>query len=351
MEERKVVHKVNSTPPSLMYGHTITPLSIITAYQDTEDWLFSNYIQLCAPKKIRKYGHTDVEFLNFYPKYFSDMDSFYLKSYNLVENILELTPDNIIEYFVKWLGCGYYIQAFLDDGDLPGTREYQSGEHFLNEHLIYGYSLDEEMFYIIGFDERDNLSKMTLSFPDLIRIFFSDISKKLVRESEWMSVGNEYGLMLYKFQNDIKFPFSILNIINQIEDYVSGRNSALNLMWLNAEKVDFVFGLNVYTALKDWVLLKDDYIDHRSFCGLYDHKVMMKNRIQCLQEKGFIKDCSIYSEYDNVIKHCEKIKFMVLKYNYYHCDGDHIKIADRLGEVRAMEEPILRKLIKELKNQ
>ena len=41
---------------------------------------------MCAPAYVFKYGNKDVKFLNFYPKFYSDYESFYLRTYNLNES-------------------------------------------------------------------------------------------------------------------------------------------------------------------------------------------------------------------------------------------------------------------------
>lgn len=337
-------------PPSLVYCHIINPLAIIMAHPNTSDWFYSHYIQLCAPSKQRKYGEEDIEFLNFYPKYFSDYSSFFLKVHNLNESILKIEENQLIDLFIEWIDNRYYIQTFLNEGQVPGTSLNAHKIDVLNEQLVYGYDLNDRTFKITAFDTSENYSKIDLSFDDLVKNFFSEKTKELSKKSEWVSVGNEYGLLLYKFNENASYTFNLESIVLQLDEYLHGKNSAVRFSWLNTEKMDSVFGMNVYSSIISWLNLHEsEYVDIRPLFGLWDHKKIMLDRIIYLTEKGYLDISKGYAEkYAEIVKASNTARTLVIKYNIARQKKILLSIINILDEMVEGEFNILSPILNEL---
>lgn len=337
-------------PPSLAYGHIINPLVVILAHPDTENWFYSNYIQLCSMKHPFVYGEEDVELMNFFPKYFSDFDSFYLRVHNITDDIIDLTEDNLISHMIEWIEKGYYIQTFLNEGEIPGTYMCSHKIHALNEQLFYGYNLEEKVFYITVFNEKDHFSESVISFEALKKVFFSDKCRELVEQCEWLCVGKKYGMNLFKFKEYVKYEFNLNVVINSLEDYVNASNSAENLSWLTQEKKDFVFGVDVYKSLIDWLNLhNNEPVDIRSVFELWDHKKIMYDRIEFLINKGFLTEKKYLEEYRKIVDLSNDVRLLIIKYNIIRKRELIDRIINTLNELKNKEVPILENLIADLK--
>lgn len=349
----KKILPIEIHPMSLVFGHIFNPLTIIEAYDGTKEWLLSNYIQLCAPSEYYIYGEDDIEFLNFYPKYFSDFESFYLRTHNITESILELSEEDLIKNIIRWIDNDYYIETFVDESQLPGTYMHKYKDKRINEQLIYGYDREAEILKLTAFDETDHYATIDISFFDFVKAFFSEQTKRFSRESNWISVGQEYGLILYRFRKDLKFTFDIKNIMIQLDEYVNGKNSALHFKWLNDEKMNFVFGINVYDAIIKWMsLYETEYVDHRVLFGLWDHKRIMLERIKYLEDNGYLDKNVKYSfDYAELESMASKARLFVMKYNLVRIKDVLEEIIDILRDMREKEQRILNDIICELNNK
>lgn len=335
-------------PPSLVYGHIFIPLSIILGHENTEEWVLSNYIQLCAPSSCYKYGEADVEFLNFFPKYFSDFESFYLRTHNLDESILKLTEDNLIDNIINWIDNGYYIETFLNECEIEGTFLNKSQIVRINEQLVYGYDKTARIFKMTMFNAKSQFTKMDISFDVFKKVFFSKKGKELCCNSNWVSVGDEYGLVLYRFREDIRYKFDIENVILQLEEYLNSTNSAIRLSWLTQEKRDFVFGMDVYDSLIKWLdLHEDEYLDNRSAFGLWDHKKMMLKRLEYLEKNCYLSR-NYSEEYKTIVKMSDNVRLLVMKYNVVRKRNVIDSIIKALKSMKEYENKLLSEVLENL---
>ncbi|SFS07609.1 hypothetical protein SAMN05661086_03613 [Anaeromicropila populeti] len=350
MEISNKVLPIKCPPSSLVYGHIINPLSIIEAYPNTIHWFFRNYIQLCAPAKPWKYGKEDVEYLNFYPKYYSDFSSFFLHAHNLNEGIIDITEENIIDLFINWINNDFYIQTFLNGAEVPQSHMELINLNELNEFLIYGYDLDRQVFKMSSFDYENHFSLLDLKFEDLKKVFFSKINYELITQSNWISLGKKYGLMLYKFNKSAEYPLDLSSITSQLSDYLNSTNSAKSFTWLNREKIDFVYGMDVYASVCDWLNLHvDEYVDKRSIYGLWDHKNIMLERIKYLSKYDlFAKDNKHKENYTDIVNLANKARILMLKYNVVRNRKILLLIISVLEEMRDKEFKVLSEIKKEL---
>lgn len=352
-ESEEIVLPIKFPPPSLVYGHIINPLSIVLGHEGTKGWFYSNYIQLCAPSDYYIYGEEDVEFLNFYPKYYSDFESFYLRTHNLNEKIMRIMPENLVELLISWIDNGYYIETFLNESEIDGTALCVNEIIRLNEQLIFGYDKSKRTFKMTVFNECHQFAVIDVPFDRLKEIFFSKTQKKLCKESEWLSVGEEYGLVLYKFRENVTYKFHIESVISQLEEYLNCSNSAIHFEWLNQEKYNFVFGLDIYNALIAWLNLHtDEYVDNRSLFGLWDHKKIMRERLGFLEEQGYLEPSKQYVEqYKQVEDITNNMRLLIMKYNLLRDKEVLVTIIHLLGVVKEKEANLLEFVLIDLKKQ
>ncbi|PHU34067.1 hypothetical protein [Pseudobutyrivibrio ruminis] len=345
---KKRILPICDNPPSLVYGHIINPLSIILGHEKTEGWVLNNYIQLCAPSTVKKYGEEDVEFLNFYPKYFSDFESYLLRTHNLTDEILKLSPDNLLDNMINWIDNGYYIETFLNEIEIDGTALNESKKTRLNEQLFFGYDSDSEIFKMLAFNDKHHLGIIDVPFTKFKEVFFSEVGQKLCKESDWISVGEEYGVVLYKFRDDVRCDFNIRSVRSQLNEYLKGYNSAIHFTWLNNEKIDFVFGVNVYDSLIKWLdLHEDEYIDNRSIFGLWDHKKIMLERIKYLEANNYLQN-RYSDEYEVIVKKMDNIRLQIMKYNMIRKRSAIDSMIKNLLLVKDIEVEILGAIVQEL---
>ena len=351
MQTKKIL-PIKCSLPSLIYGHIFNPLTIILAHEGTKEWFLSNYIQLCAPSEYFIYGEKDIEFLNFYPKYYSDFESFYLRTHNINESILNLTKDNLIDTIISWLDNNYYIETFLNESEITGTYMWKLKFERLNEQLIYGYDKDLRIFKLTAFNDKNHYGTIDISFDDFVKVFFSFKTQKYCRESDWISVGNKYGLVLYQFREDVEYNFNIKSLVIQLDEYLNCKNTALHYTWLNEEKINFVFGVDVYTALTEWLsLYETEFVDFRSLFGLWDHKKIMLERLRFLEENNYLDTSKQYSHnYEKVEKIANKVRLLVLKYNMVRNKKIICDIIELLNSMKNQEFDILKNTFNDLES-
>ena len=340
-------------PPTQMFGHLMIPLSILLAHKDTSDWLYSNYIQLCAIPNFWKYrDDEDIELINFYPIFFYEHKSVFLTVYNLHDGIINIEKKEFINHMIKWIKNGYYIQIYLNLSEITGTYWYKKQEfNILGEALFFGYDLKNKIFKFLSFDTIKEYRILEMTFDDLMKAFFSPVTRTLVKNCDWPVVGEEYGILLYRFNDKAKYSIDINSIIRQMEEYIYSKNSSHRFEIIDNEEIDHVYGLDIYKVLLSWLsLYNSEGIDIRPICGLWDHKKIMKDRISYLVEKGYLDESkNQLGKYSKVEEIANKIRLLLFKYNLTRNNSILKKMIFLLKELPDMEFDILYDVISDLK--
>ena len=268
-------------------------LSILSNYEYTYPWIFSNYIQLYINKDFR---HDWGDFYFPFPYELRPSDTCkWLLTKKIDRDVADSKWGNIINFIIDSINSNNYVHTMLNSSCIPLAPNYNK-EHFIHDVLVYGYDLKEEMLYFsdfIGVTHKYSFEK--ISFIDYTKAFNTyglatnqDYLNKLIYLYKLNSAHD------YTFNYD--YEFNIKNISNSIKAYL---NSSVPEYWdiyNNENRDNIVFGIEIYDTLKNYIAWKsvsnESDIDIRPFYLVYDHKKIMLLRLEYLHRLGYYKDCS-----------------------------------------------------------
>lgn len=267
------------------------------------NWLFMNFIQLNFNKK-----EVARLYLNYYMMPFIGCANEQTIAHQFLEtkkdNLNEIYDlfHNLREYIKYYLYRNYYIIVSIDEFYIPGHRYYQK-THFFHPVMIYGCDENKGTFLILDYD---------------IKLITSEISMSFFESNEF--VESHYPVMRYRLLSNIYsncFRFDINAFIQTVQDFLNGSNQNYRFAGI-LPCSSGSYGINVFKDLiydEDGrrLLLKDIRISYL----LYEHCLIMKQRIDFLQFFGYISDADrihrLKEMCDGMIDEAKILNNLVLK--------------------------------------
>lgn len=231
------------------------PLSIIYSnYDYADDWLFFNNLSL-------KYGTgaNDVTL---------DMPS-HLNWACFEKRVLDILCFNI-EKIVDEINDNRYVYFAVDEYYIPNRDNYGKNK-FVHDILVYGYDMENEVFYTCGFDKNKRYSGQQLGFS-IIKNAVSSASEYLQANSEdyeFYGPKNYFSLKL-NMNMQQKYDTDRYGLINIFREYLKGR------VEYESSSCICYFGELIYNEFSNNVRALDDL---RNWCILKEHKQFMMNYI------------------------------------------------------------------------
>jgi hypothetical protein len=284
-------------------------LSILSNYPSTLEWVFNNYVslwgELYKDEALLRFSSWDIRKACPYFK----LNYFDKKS----------CEGNIIEFLISEIDSGHYITLGYDQYYIPNCLHFMK-THFEHEMLIYGYDKKLELFHIAEF------WNSTYGF-DVVSFKSVEEAIKTVDPNKFL----KSSCIIEYINADYKF--NVYFLINSLNNFLYSKNTiAINENvyiaedeWYQIRRGQYTFGIQNYNLLKRTLLRilndKIEFDDIRPFHVIFDHKVMMCERLKYLVCKGLIhSDDPIIDVYANIkyislLNRSLYIKFYVTK-NY-----------------------------------
>lgn len=319
----------------ISYQFLAYPLAIIKQNKFSEQWSFSNFIQLCFNED---FDHP-VPFCFYIHDYSNNP---YLKTEKVSRNTLANNKINIVEFTKNAIKNNQYVYLCVNEYYVDERKAYKL---YPRDHdiLIYGFNDQTKNFNVLGFNSELIFSETLLSYDN-----FENAYKHLTE------IDNEHlnQIFLYELRTDCHYKLEISEIIMQLKDYLYSKNTSSRLAML-ASPLDRYYGLNCYKQLHSYVdqLKYLEKINIKNFHVLYEHKSLMLKRIIYLQDNGFVsKENELSNDYihNELLRKSEILRNLALKYSIKKDIGIIKKFHILLEEIEKSECKILRRLLGEL---
>ena len=336
----KKILSIYAPPPFWFSLNAAVIDAIVLASEEAFDWFYSMHIGLVFYRPGLRAGDHSHK-LGFYKAYISPQGcnrpyGQFLKRTVINDEIIKLDKTCLLTDIKRWIDNDWYIIFQADVSKIPGTR-YHGNRSLRHSLLIFGYDDEKRMFKSLDFDKRGILKVFDVCYDDCINAVFSE---QITKETA-----------LYKHCTDTGFHTDATIITAQLEDYLAGNNIS-DRYSLFFPRMDYVYGINVYDELADYISGCDKYIDYRAFHALWDHKRFMKALIVYLRKKELIdNDMDIDDEYTVVLKKSELLKNLVLKQGIGKEISGLDRMRDLILEIRDIEIPVLNKLLVDIKRR
>jgi hypothetical protein len=338
-------------------------LAILQSHEKSLEWVYSHYIQIQANDIISRVNDTD-DFMRsalFTASFFGDFDTRktinaicdsiflgvercpYFNVFEIPNKYINIIDKRFCDFVKRVVDDGMYIYGYFDRSKISN---YDSNLELGHQILIYGYDDSKQLIHFADFVDERKYSFSQCSY-DEIECAFHNI------DNVYLPLVKSVALIQYVESDIYTFDFSYIQ--DSIRDYISPNSKTENRQnnyTMSAFKpVDWItktyMGVNVYNYFLIFIEreleMGKEYIDHRLFHAMYDHKEMMIKRMQYFLGKGYIaKDKTPQIEsYIEVRDNALSIRNLVLKYNLTKSTREINKIKTLIEVTRPLEIDLL----------
>lgn len=266
-----------------------TLFSILGEDENAKRWIYSNYIQLRCYNIPEYTSGDEILLCDMMPGSSAMKECPYLIFSLITKPQIESYCGDVVDFIVKTIDLGGYVYGAFDEARM--ISDVSVDYKFSHELFIYGYNIEEEVFYVGDFTFKDKYAYTTVTFDAVKRGFdvLSAGEDHVFRDDYKGTRG------LYVIQKNVDSKYYDIDrvlIKRTLEEYLTGADTKEHFRMMRNRFDDTVFGVNVYEALKarvDKQLHKEEPdFDIRALHIAYDHKVLMLDRLKYLMANEVI---------------------------------------------------------------
>lgn len=323
-----------------------TLFSILGEDENAKRWIYSNYIQLRCYNIPEYTSGDEILLCDMMPGSSALKECPYLLFSLITKPQIESYCGDVIDFIVKTIDLGGYVYGAFDEARMISnvSVDYK----FSHELFIYGYNMEEEVFYVGDFTFKDKYAYTTVTFDAVKRGFdvLSAGEDHVFRDDYKGTRG------LYVIQKNVDSKYYDIDpvlIKRTLEEYLKGEDTKEHFRMMRNRFDDTVFGVNVYDALKtrvDKQLHREEPdFDIRALHIAYDHKVLMLDRLKYLMANEVIPfNQEMLDDYAVVVEDMLTARNLLVRISVTNEIEAGGRIADYLDDAREKETAILSKV-------
>lgn len=289
-------------------GHPSTAglFSILGNYENTVNWIFSNYIQIAAGiRNGNIYGGGSVDAI-ILPAYHAEKTCPFIIHSLLTRETVDAVSDDILDFVVKMIDANNYLYLVADQQYFI-ERIKKPHPH---DMFIYGYDLLDKILYVADFTFTGKYTYEEIKMQDFKRGYEAITAKDDFHYYERGGVGLFHFDINATYEFDPEFAKEQFWEFRNSIDYSERFRSADNPFDKRG------YGLVAYDILIDFLKQnKGEYRGMRkSLAVLRDHKKLMVDRLNYMLQYNYIDDNSLISEYEDMYKQQDKLVLLYIKF-------------------------------------
>ncbi|CAM3611612.1 hypothetical protein [Marinicrinis lubricantis] len=318
---KKILH-ITEKPPVICYDPH--PHSVIPIHADYMNWIYQNYIQISSFKNITdRVNLTWIEYI-FLNDYYQN------NPFVEVEVLSEGTvTESIEEWIIDRINQHQYIGICVDRFYIQEHVNYQL-IHLPHGLLIYGYDLEQKVFYAADFFKRIYSCKA--------------IPMNQIVEG-YTAAANEPKVMQFTYKDHVTYTLDIQHVFRALEDYYTSSDRHLKVKYSLQPNVPKTFGLDTYRVLKqlyEVTAIELMRLDIRPLHTLYEHKKRMIGLLEHLSRSQLVEiDPGWIEGYKEIWRTSESIRNLFIKYEITRDPQYLSRIIQLLGVLPDREKRLL----------
>lgn len=323
-----------------------TLFSILGEDENAKKWIYSNYIQLRCYNIPEYTSGDEILLCDMMPGSSALKECPYLLFSLITKPQIESYCGDVIDFIVKTIDLGGYVYGAFDEARM--ISDVSVDYKFSHELFIYGYNMEEEVFYVGDFTFKDKYAYTTVTFDAVKRGFdvLSAGEDHVFRDDYKGTRG------LYVIQKNVDSKYYDIDpvlIKRTLEEYLKGEDTKEHFRMMRNRFDDTVFGVNVYDALKarvDKQLHREEPdFDIRALHIAYDHKVLMLDRLKYLMANEVIPfNQEMLDDYAVVVEDMLTARNLLVRISVTNEIEAGGRIAGYLDNAREKETAILSKV-------
>ena len=294
-----------------------TLFSILSGDENARRWIFSNYIQLRCYNIQEIFTGDEMLLADMMPGSSSISNCPYLITSLMTKEQIQSYCGNIVDFIIKTIDLNGYVYGVFDEAKIISDSDTDVDYKFPHELFIYGYNLEKEYFYTGDFTFSDSYSHSTVSFEDIRRGY------ERISAAEDHMFKDDYkgtrGLYVILKNTDVKYYDVDLTLIRDtLHEYLNSEDTKKHFRMNRNRFDDTVFGVEVYDAVYKRIMkqLSSEEPDFaiRALHIMYDHKVLMLERIKYLMANEFIEyDPALIQNYELCVRNMLTARNLLIK--------------------------------------
>ncbi len=338
------------------YPSTGHALAILQCHDEMEGWILSNFVQLFGTDEYT------IDYFDF------DVYNCPFINYGEISFSVVSTFSTYRDFIVKMINDGYYVSVYVESSMLK-LYNLDVGLHQL---FIYGYDLEKKVFYCGDHFINGKYSFQICDIDDVLAAIQNYRDKEKIGNLRGERFIDDYFCFQFyrfdisrhrikiKFLGEIYKEFYIDRLKQSLFDYLNGDNTVNWCTRMNDmpgdEKKRHKWGIQVYDILKKHVDYVRDYgsdtwFGRQSFYTIYNHKVLMRLRIEYLEREGYIeKNLECNTLIGELIEETHQMCMLFLKCsiakNLSHKEMILDRLYEKLAENREKEILFTRQLLR-----
>jgi hypothetical protein len=267
-----------------------TLFSIIGDDEKAKNWIFSNYIQLRCYNIEEIFTGDEMLLADMMPGSSSLKKCPYLLFSIMTKEQIESYCGDIITFIKKTIDLGGYVYGVFDEAKIlcDSGADYK----FPHELFIFGYDDETELFNVGDFTFGEHYSYNTVTYSD-VKNGYEVISAPEDHVFKDDYKGRRGIYVIQKNTDDTYYELDTKYIKDTLVEYLESTDSKNHFRMMRNRFNDTTFGINVYDAvlkqISKQLTAEDPDFDIRALHLLYDHKVLMMERLKYMMDNGYLE--------------------------------------------------------------
>lgn len=321
-------------------------------YRYHREWLLSNFINF--------YINTETNEDQFFSRrnFFVDCPFIQMCVINLDQ--IEAICASPVVFFKECIKLGYYLYVVVKTHYISAYDKKDFVDPtFSHNMLIYGFDDTNQQFLIADHFSQGFYSTSTCTYYELenslkefkrVNPFYFNIVRS------FRVVDTKYRFELEPIRRKIRYHLESTNLFDAHmkilpdSNYDGHTTNTYNYTSYEERKINYIFGLEVYDYLSS-CLINNIFPKIRVFHLLYNHKILMLERIYLLHELGYLENYdALHAEAELLLNATQKIKLTYMKsVKFSKPKSDIFKtVKDELIAMKIAEADFLENLLRSM---
>ena len=326
-----------------------TLFSILGDDENFKKWVYSNYIQLRCYHITEIFTGDDMLFADIMPGSSSLKECPYIITSLMTKNQIDSYCDgDVLDFIIKTIDMGGYVYGVFDEAKI--LCDVELDYKFPHELFIYGYDKEKKIFNVGDFTFNEKYAHTTVTFEEVERGY-----NVIAPKDDHMFKDDYKGVRgLYVIWKNNETPYYELDkmlVIRTLHEYLECQDTKDHFRMMRNRFNDTIFGIDVYDSVLEQVekQVESGDFDIRATHIMYDHKVLMYDRIKYLMEKGLLKqNQELLDKYAEVVDNVLASRNLVIRISITGDTSVKDRFKGYFDEAKTREIEVLTKVLAEL---
>ncbi|MNW44687.1 hypothetical protein D3C74_219260 [compost metagenome] len=306
--------------------------AVLANYPQAKPWIMTHFIPL---QLTLNEGSSYVDFYRTPTFEFCP----WLLRQHLSRQLVRNFNKDICTFLMDCIDMNNYIYLLLDQAQFLDIESF-----FSHDSFIFGYDEERDIFHIADFTfAGGKYSFNEITFEQMRRAY-----EGIDDDGDWLYAWKG-GLSLLQFNERAAYDFNLNYVIEHLKDYLNGENPADKYRELGYITNPCVWGIRVYDELiLDITRIRSGQIeeDNRPFQMIYDHKILMLERIDFMNQIGVLGESNqLKVRYQTIADDALLARNLIIKYSLTKNEDNLKKVEVLIRRIQACEREAIELMI------